>query len=482
MPPDIFTNFTEAVWNAIRSAVRVGVVGRKNSDGTTTITVEGRAHYIYVRTGATQTGGEIIEAYNKGIPRLAGAPCLLVKWNRVWTVVGVDADSPAVTPTTYSVAYHQHRRDNGLNQSVLDLDGMPSSLGGAAGQVLTVSDDENGFYLADAAGGAGAVDSVNGQTGAVVLDSDDIAEGATNLYATATNVGAIVHAAAAKVTPVDADTMPLIDSAASNALKKVTWANIKATLKTYFDTLYVVLLGKSGGQHIRGGTDAGDDLTLESTSHATKGDVNLQPSGGDVIFDPSADATFKLGNQNITESGTVYNTGFNVVASNSNAQFAIVRASANAAMMMSAVAADTFRRFIISVSGRFQWGPGNATRDVTLERTGVGELTLEGHLRQREGASNRLFIEKAAVDGTVQTIIPNGSGDVTKYACISGLASDSAGGVGPKAQTFVLPGGSTTIATAGNTATITVNADGSVTVQRTAGVGTMTITIDMFWQ
>lgn len=54
----------------------------------------------------------------------------------------------------------------------------------------------------------------------------------------ATNVAATIHAATAKTTPVDADTLPLIDSAASNALKKVTWANIKATLKTYFDTLY----------------------------------------------------------------------------------------------------------------------------------------------------------------------------------------------------------------------------------------------------
>ena len=54
----------------------------------------------------------------------------------------------------------------------------------------------------------------------------------------ATNVGSSMSGASAKTTPVDADTMPLNDSAASNALKKVTWANIKATLKTYFDTLY----------------------------------------------------------------------------------------------------------------------------------------------------------------------------------------------------------------------------------------------------
>ena len=49
-----------------------------------------------------------------------------------------------------------------------------------------------------------------------------------------TNVSTVLHGATAKVTPVDADTMPIIDSAASNALKKVTWANIKATLKSYF--------------------------------------------------------------------------------------------------------------------------------------------------------------------------------------------------------------------------------------------------------
>lgn len=46
------------------------------------------------------------------------------------------------------------------------------------------------------------------------------------------------HAATSKSTPVDADELPLVDSAASNVLKKLTWSNLKATLKAYFDTLY----------------------------------------------------------------------------------------------------------------------------------------------------------------------------------------------------------------------------------------------------
>jgi hypothetical protein len=56
-----------------------------------------------------------------------------------------------------------------------------------------------------------------------------------------TTVGAAIFAATAKTTPVDADTVGITDSAASNVLKKVTWANIKATVKTYFDTLYAAL-------------------------------------------------------------------------------------------------------------------------------------------------------------------------------------------------------------------------------------------------
>jgi hypothetical protein len=47
-----------------------------------------------------------------------------------------------------------------------------------------------------------------------------------------------VASATSKATPVDADSLPIIDSAASNVRKRLTWTNLKATLRTYFDTLY----------------------------------------------------------------------------------------------------------------------------------------------------------------------------------------------------------------------------------------------------
>lgn len=44
-----------------------------------------------------------------------------------------------------------------------------------------------------------------------------------------------------KTTPVDADSVLLQDTADSNIWKKLSWLNTKATLKTYFDTLYQVV-------------------------------------------------------------------------------------------------------------------------------------------------------------------------------------------------------------------------------------------------
>ncbi|HMM98579.1 MAG TPA: hypothetical protein PKC99_06195 [Anaerolineales bacterium] len=75
------------------------------------------------------------------------------------------------------------------------------------------------------------------------------------------DVGAIIHAATDKATPVDADELGLWDSVAS-ALKKLTWANLKARLKTHFDTLYLSL---SGGT-VTGALNLGGNAIVSHTA------------------------------------------------------------------------------------------------------------------------------------------------------------------------------------------------------------------------
>jgi hypothetical protein len=55
---------------------------------------------------------------------------------------------------------------------------------------------------------------------------------------TTTTIWTLINWADAKTTPVDTDLVPIRD-VTGWLLEKVTWANIKATLKTYFDTLYL---------------------------------------------------------------------------------------------------------------------------------------------------------------------------------------------------------------------------------------------------
>ncbi|MNK93266.1 hypothetical protein D3C87_1134180 [compost metagenome] len=56
-------------------------------------------------------------------------------------------------------------------------------------------------------------------------------------------------------------------------------------------TQYALLAGRAGGQVLNGGTAASNNLTLASTSHATKGFVLLNPAGGNVGIGTSTPAT-----------------------------------------------------------------------------------------------------------------------------------------------------------------------------------------------
>lgn len=122
-------------------------------------------------------------------------------------------------------------------------------------------------------------------------------------------IAAQIHLAISKATPADADEIPLSDSAATWGIKKLTWANLKATLKTYFDTLYstiagytttvssatpiVLLVTSTRRQFITGST--AQTLTLPVASTMTTGNgfivannssaiTSVNSSGGNLVF------------------------------------------------------------------------------------------------------------------------------------------------------------------------------------------------------
>jgi len=72
-----------------------------------------------------------------------------------------------------------------------------------------------------------------------------------------------VNTTISKTTPVDADSVLLQDTEDSNIWKKLSWANVKATLKTYFDTLY-----QAAGSYV----PTSRTLTINSTTQDLSSD------------------------------------------------------------------------------------------------------------------------------------------------------------------------------------------------------------------
>jgi hypothetical protein len=76
-----------------------------------------------------------------------------------------------------------------------------------------------------------------------------------------------VHAASAKTTLVDADEIGLVDSAASNAVKKITWANIKIAIFSGWGAVIAAATGKT--------TPVDADVIAISDSEATNATKGL---------------------------------------------------------------------------------------------------------------------------------------------------------------------------------------------------------------
>lgn len=140
---------------------------------------------------------------------------------------------------------------------------------------------------------------------------------------------------------------------------------------------------------------------------------------------------------------------------------------------------------------RYFWRKGETIRaDVLSALTDAGlsiygavgfGVAPQGRLHAHDGTGGFMFVTKANINATPQTIIANGTGDIVRAANLEGVAWD--GTAVSYIAAPVTPGGSFNVSPDAGTNQITVTcaADGSLTVARTAGSRTWSISVHIVW-
>lgn len=114
---------------------------------------------------------------------------------------------------------------------------------GAYWNVIQVNID--GAVIGPASSVNNRVAFFSGTSGKLIADSGLTLAGTNTGDETTTTAGALINGATSKTTPVDADYLGLMDSAASNILKKLSWANLKAAIWTALGALIAAGTQKS---------------------------------------------------------------------------------------------------------------------------------------------------------------------------------------------------------------------------------------------
>jgi hypothetical protein len=158
----------------------------------------------------------------------------------IWCITdGTSAGTQAGVGANWVVS--QANVDGAVTGPASATDGHVVLFNGSTGKIVKTS----GLTLAGT--NTGDQSSVTGNAGtATALATARTIDG-TSFDGTAniTVIAPGTHAATSKATPVDADELPLVDSAASNVLKRLTWANLKATIWTAWGALIAAGTQKS---------------------------------------------------------------------------------------------------------------------------------------------------------------------------------------------------------------------------------------------
>jgi len=169
-----------------------------------------------------------------------------------------------------------------FNSNMDIIDAAIAKCNWAAAADPTVNDDSDDGY---------AVGSWWNTTGHKLFQAESVAVGAAvwrQLYPVVTtiDVAASIHAADGKATPAEADEFGLVDTDAANLLKKITWTQKKAALKTYFDTIYPLrsLLTTRGDLYYR------DAAGIARLAGVEQGSIFYEAAGLDPSWLVHADA------------------------------------------------------------------------------------------------------------------------------------------------------------------------------------------------
>lgn len=146
-----------------------------------------------------------------------------------WRTASSTGGVAATTAAAVSVA------DVGTFYAGSDVEAVLQEIGAALGGVGT------GDVVGPAGATTGHLAVYSDTTGKLIADGGAAPTGTNTGDETAASIATIEHAATTKVAMVNADEMNLLDSAASFALKRFTFTDLKAFFKTYFDTLYAAL-------------------------------------------------------------------------------------------------------------------------------------------------------------------------------------------------------------------------------------------------
>lgn len=145
---------------------------------------------------------------------------------------------------------------------------------------------------------------INGKSLAadVTLNAQDVNARSSDWTPTASDVGAepLIRNALADTSVADADTMPFTDASASMATKKITFANLKSVLKSYFDGLYNKYVHPAYPENAKGLYKIASDTTghVSEATAVTKADIT-------ALGIPEQDTVYVLPAATVTQLGGV---------------------------------------------------------------------------------------------------------------------------------------------------------------------------------